>query len=63
MWRMMRARSRWADGWTSADEAVRRTSGRADGAERAGAVGRTGAERAQIVERTGRWGPRGVNGA
>ena len=53
-----------ADGRTGADDAVGRTSGRADGAERPRTVGRTGVERVQTVERTVEWtGGRGPRGA
>ena len=54
----MRAR---ADGRTGADDAVGRTSGRADGAERPRMVRRTGAERVRTVEQRGRRGPRGAD--
>ena len=57
----MRAWSGRADGRTGADEAVGRTSGRADGEERPRTVGRMGVERVRTVERTGGRGPRGAD--
>ena len=45
------------------DACTKRTSGRADGAERVRTVGRTGADRARTVEWTGGRGPQGADRA
>ena len=50
-----------ADGRTGANDAVGRTSGRVDGAERPRTVRRTGSERVRTVEGTGGRGPRGAD--
>ena len=50
-----------SDGRTGGQALMKRSGGRADGAERPRTVGRTGAERVQIVEQTGGQGPRGAD--
>ena len=51
-----------ADGRMGADDAIGRTSGQADGAERPRTVGRTRAERVRTVEWTGGRGPARADG-